>query len=556
VGRGHRIPDSALALVDLEPKARPNLTDVGNAMRFAEHHGDDLRYVYAWDKWLVWDGHRWKVDDSGEVERRAKETVRWMYHQAGSGEEIDRKLADHALKSERRARIEAMISLARSEPGMPVTPEELDADPWALNVENGTIDLRTGELREHRREDRITKLAAVEHNRGADAPTWHATLERVLPNPKIRGFFQRLCGYALTGDTSEHVLPMLFGTGANGKSTVLNALLDALGDYGTQAAPDLLVAKKNAHPTELADLFGMRFVASIEVEDGRRLAESLVKQLTGGDRIKARRMRQDFWEFEPRHKVFMAVNHKPTVRGTDTAIWRRIRLIPFTETIPPDEQDKKLPEKLRSELPGILAWAVEGCLEWQRQGLQAPDEVRRATGEYRAEMDVLGAFLQDCCEKGAEHSTPARSLYDAYKLWCEENGERYETQRRFAGQLKDRGAFERRRSGPNGSYEWHGLRLLNLWKLRISRETEPTEPKVTINSSKNGPREEIGNKGSEGSVGSAEHAEQEQQILSLIREGMAERFARAQVLGECEHGVVKGGPCDECDIASRFGGGA
>jgi putative DNA primase/helicase len=480
-----------------------SLTDTGNAERLVKRHGQQLRYCHPWRAWLVQDGKRWRLDDSGEVVRRAKETGRSIYGDAAKAQNdgVAKSLGNWAKQSLSEARIKSMIELAKSE--VPVTPGLLDADPWLFNVENGTLDLRTGGLREHRRDDFITKIAPVEYDPSTSAPTWQAALERVLPNPEIRAFFKRLCGYALTGDTSEHILLMLYGTGANGKSTVLNALLDTFGDYGTQAAPDLLVAKKGAHPTELADLFGMRLVSSIEVEDGRRLAESLVKQLTGGDRIKARRMRQDFWEFSPTHKVFMAVNHKPTVRGTDNAIWRRIRLIPFTETIPPAEQDKKLRGKLRTERAGILAWAVEGCLEWQRKGLQAPDEVRKATVEYRAEMDVLGAFLNECCEKGAEHSAPAKDLYEAYRLWCDENGERYETQRRFAGQLKDRGTFERRRSGPNGSYQWHGLRLLNLWKAAICRKTEPTEPKVTINSSKNTPRGEIGNKGSEGSEGSA-----------------------------------------------------
>jgi phage/plasmid-associated DNA primase len=204
----------------------------------------------------------------------------------------------------------------------------------------------------------------------------------------------------------------------------------------------------------------MRLVASIEVEDGRRLAESLVKQLTGGDRVKARRMRQDFWEFESTHTVFMAVNHKPEVRGVDNAIWRRLRLIPFVETIPPAEQDKKLPEKLRVEQAGILAWAVQGCREWQREGLQAPDEVRKATGEYRSEMDVIGAFLKECCQTGNGLRVGVTELYKEYEQWCEAGGERSETRRKFNARLKERGRFTDRRSGPNGSTEWHGLELL------------------------------------------------------------------------------------------------
>lgn len=472
---------------------RFNLTDLGNAERFVAQHGENVRYCYSWGKWLIWTGTLWERDEAGKVHKLAKETVRSIYREAAAAETEDRRkaLAQHATRSEAEGRIKAMLELAKSE--VSVSPDELDADLWLLNCANGTIDLRTVELRKHRREDLVTKLAPVEYDPDATAPLWRATLDRVLPNSEIQAFFKRLCGCALTGDTSEHVLPMLYGTGANGKSTVLSALLEVLGGYGMQAAPDLLIAKRNSHPTELADLFGARFVASIEVEDGRRLAESLVKQLTGGDRVKARRMRQDFWEFSPTHKVFMAVNHKPEVRGTDNAIWRRIRLIPFTKTIPPAEQDKKLPERLRAELPGILAWAVEGCAEWQREGLHAPDEVRRATGEYRSEMDVIGAFLRDECEIGLDYKASFKAVYDRYEEWCEEGGEKPETRRKFNARLKERGRFTDRRSGPGGSYEWHGLQLLKkqnsgfAGKLKQRSETgyNPPENKSSRGNSEN-----------------------------------------------------------------------
>src|SRR5215210_4975916 len=428
-------------------------TDTGNAERLSDRHGANLRYCHPWGKWLLYDGTRWRVDDRGAVVRLAKDTARSIFEEAkeAHSDEAAKRLGKWASSSLSEGKLKSMIGLAQSEPGIPVLPEELDAPTDLLNVLNGTIDLRTGELREHRREDLITKLATVEYAPEAKAPAWHRTLERVLPSAALRAFFKKLCGYALTGDVSEQLLAVLYGTGANGKSTVLNALLTVLGDYGMQAAPDLLVAKKGNHPTELADLFGMRFVASIEVEDGSRLAESLVKQLTGGDRVKARRMRQDFWEFEPTHKVLMACNHKPQVRGTDNAIWRRIKLVPFTETIPPAEQDKHLPDKLRAEAAGILAWAVEGCLEWRREGLQAPEEVREATGAYRAEMDLLGAFLRECCRKDPDENTGTQDLYKAYRLWCEEGGERPEGKRKFSSRLKERG-YESRRSGANGSY--------------------------------------------------------------------------------------------------------
>src|SRR5215218_2400826 len=437
-----------------------NLTDLGNAERFIARHGANVRYCYAWSRWMVWTGTRWERDEAGRAHRLAKEAVRGIYQEAAGAEDEDRRkaLAKHAARSEAEVKIRAMLELAKSE--VPASPDEFDSAPWLLNAPNGTLDLRTGELREHCREDLLTKMAGADYNPTATAPMWATTLERALPSQELRRFFKKLAGYAFSGDVSEHILAVLYGTGANGKSTILNALLAAAGDYGMQAAPDLLVAKKGSHPTEVADLFGMRLVASIEVEDGHRLAESLVKQLTGGDKVRARRMRQDFWQFDPTHKVFMAVNHKPEVRGTDTAIWRRLRLIPFEQTIPPTEQDKKLPQKLEAELPGILRWALEGCLEWQHEGLQAPEEVRKATGAYRSEMDVIGAFLQDECEIGRECREPFTTLYKRYEEWCEDGGERAETRRKFNARLKERGRFEARRSGPGGSNEWHGLRLL------------------------------------------------------------------------------------------------
>ncbi len=527
-----------------QPVRGLNNTDLGNCGRLIAGHGEDLRYCYPWARWLVWDGRRWAVDNSGEVHRRAKRTVKEIYREASDAtdDESRKALAKHAMRSEAENRIQAMVSLAKSE--VPVMPEALDRDPWLLNASNGTIDLRTGELRDHGRDDLITKLAPVDYDPGADAPTWAAVLERTIPSEPVREFFKKLCGRAFSGDVSEHVLPVLYGTGANGKSTVLNALLEAAGEYGMQAAPDLLIAKRGNHPTEVADLFGMRFVASIEVEDGRRLAESLVKTLTGGDRVRARRMRQDFWEFAPTHKVFMAVNHRPQVKGDDTAIWRRIRLIPFTETIPPVEQDKKLPEKLRAELSGILRWAVEGCLEWQREGLKAPEEVRQATGQYRSEMDVIGAFLKDECEISPAQKEAFTTLYKRYEEWCEEGGERAETRRQFNARLKERGRFEARRSGPGGANEWYGLSLLKkqnsgfAGKLKQRSESDykqlestPTRDEGENNfSSSVASVEEPGSQDLE--PGESATGGQLQRIRQLVGEGMKEEWAREAVLGK------------------------
>jgi len=521
-----------------------NLTDLGNAERFVAQHGENVRYCYAWSRWMVWTGARWERDEAGRAHRLAKDTVRGIYQEAAGAEDEDRRkaLAKHATRSEGADKIRAMLELAKSE--VPATPDEFDSAPWLLNAPNGTVDLQTGELREHRREDLLTKMAGADYIPTAAAPTWGATLEHALPSQELRRFFKKLAGYVLSGDVSEHILAVLYGTGANGKSTILNALLAAAGDYGMQAAPDLLVAKKGSHPTEVADLFGMRLVASIEVEDGRRLAESLVKQLTGGDKVRARRMRQDFWQFDPTHKVFMAVNHKPEVRGTDTAIWRRLRLIPFEQTIPPAEQDKKLPQKLEAELPGILRWALEGCLEWQREGLQAPEEVRKATGAYRSEMDVIGAFLQDECEIGRELREPFTTLYKRYEEWCEDGGERAETRRKFNARLKERGRFEARRSGPGGANEWHGLRLLKKQTSGFAGKLKkPTEK--DYNSSENTTSRGEGENSFSSSVVSVElpvshdlapgvtaTVEQLQRIRKLVKQGMSEKLAREEVLGK------------------------
>jgi putative DNA primase/helicase len=361
------------------------------------------------------------------------------------------------LKSESAGKTHAMIDLARSEPGVPILPEQMDTNHWLLNCMNGTLDLRTGQLREHRREDLITKLCPIEYHPKAIAPLWEAFLQTIFAGKaELIGYVQRLLGHCLTGDVSEQILSIFWGTGANGKSTLLNIILAMLGpDYAIKAAADLLMTKRGeTHPTERADLFGKRFVVCIETEENRRLAESLVKDLTGGDRQRARRMREDFWEFDPTHKVILCTNHKPVIRGTDHAMWRRIHLVPFTVTIAKEKQDKKLVDKLKQELPGILAWCVQGCLEWQRNGLGMPEEVMAATTEYRNDQDVLGAFLSECCLVGPDYRAMARMLYAKYKEWCEENGEKNPaTQKQFGTALTERG-FERYQS--NGTW-YRGL---------------------------------------------------------------------------------------------------
>jgi putative DNA primase/helicase len=276
-------------------------------------------------------------------------------------------------------------------------------------------------------------------------------------NDDLIAFIQRAVGMSLMGVIRDHVLSVAYGTGQNGKSTLFNALLDTFGpDYGMKAPLGLLMAKSNEqHPCERADLFGKRFVVCIEVEEGQRFAESLVKELTGGDRIRARFMRQDFFEFSPTHHLFLCVNHKPTVRGTDTGIWRRIRLWPFSIGIPEEEQDKQLPEKLQAERAGILAWAVCGAIAWANNGLAEPDEVRMATAAYRSEQDVLATFIVERCEVNSYFNVRASALYSEYAKWADNAGEYVLPQRRFGLALAERG-FERYTS--NGTW-YRGIGL-------------------------------------------------------------------------------------------------
>jgi putative DNA primase/helicase len=314
-----------------------------------------------------------------------------------------------------------MVKLAESEEGIPIEPDKLDQDHMLLNVRNGTLDLRTGELREHRREDLITKLAPVEYDPDAKCSLWEKTLKRNFAgDAKLIGFFQRLCGYFLTGDVSEKILPVCYGKGDNGKTTIFNTLYHMLGsDYAKETAQDLLLVKMGqSHPTELADLFGKRLVFSLESGEDRHFNEDLVKRLTGTDVINARRMREDSWDFVPTHKLVLATNHRPKIRGTDDAIWNRLREIPFTVQIPKKEQDRKLPEKLAKERSGILAWCLRGCLEWRRRkSLDPPDVVLTASAAYRASQDVLALFLEECCELDKNAEEKASRLHAAFCSW-------------------------------------------------------------------------------------------------------------------------------------------
>lgn len=437
-----------------------NCTDLGNAKRLFAQHGDKIRFCFAWRKWLVWNGKAWHIDNNGQILRLAKDTIKKIYEEAANILDMQQRqtIAKWAVSSESEHRLHAMVSLAQSEPGVPISPQELDVDPYLLNCLNGTIDLRTGQLLQHDPKNFITKIIPVSYDPAAQCPQWVDFLETIFNwNYDLILFIQRVVGYSLTGVTAEQCLFLLHGLGANGKSTFIDVMSTLLGDYAQGADFETFLIKKNETiRNDLARMTGKRFISAIESEGERRLAEVLVKQLTGGDTITARFLFGEFFDFKPTFKIWLAANHKPNIRGTDYAIWRRIKLIPFNVTIPEDKRDPKLPEKLKAELPGILTWAVQGCLEWQKSGLQTPEEVRSATSEYKNEMDVIGIFLDECCilSNDTAVKTQSGTLYDAYRSWCESNGEHALDNRKFGKKLGERGL---RPSQANGKRLWLGV---------------------------------------------------------------------------------------------------
>lgn len=439
-------------------------TVLGNARRLVAEHGHDVRHVPQWGAWLTWDGCRWVEDHTGEVHRRAKQIVDAFPAKLGAIEdgEARKKLFGWWMRSQSPAVLGGMVNLAATEPGVPVLVSELDADPWTLNTTSGAVELERGTLSASSRDALCTKLAPVAYDEHATCPQWEAFVRWAMQgDDDLVGFLQRAVGYTLTGDVGEQVLFFLHGGGQNGKSTFLAVLQRILGDYAFSAEADLLLAVGHErHSTGVADLHGRRMVIVQEIDEGRRLDEALVKRLTGGDAITARRMRQDNFMFQPSHKLWMAANHKPVVRGTDHAIWRRIRLVPFLATISDADKDPGLVERLiRTEGPGILNWALRGCLEWRRNGLQAPASVLEATKDYRSEQDHIGRFLESCCIVATGRRIATKDLRAAYEKWCFEEGEKPWSAQAMAGQLQDRGCVQGRANGGNRARFWEGIDL-------------------------------------------------------------------------------------------------
>ena len=455
IGATHPIslPCDADRVSDAASLFDSGLHDIGNARRLIAQHGSDLRFCHPWRRWLVWDGMHWAIDETREVERRAKLTARSIYREAARpelSEEQEKAISQHAGRSHSERAIKAMVHLAESEIEVCCLPGDLDINPWVLTVQNGTLDLCTGTLRPHRREDMLTKKLPVTYDSHAECPRWMRFLWEIFSgNTSLVDFMQRVVGYALTGSCREEVLFSMFGTGANGKSTFLNTLITLLDDFAWACDPGLLMLKEHDtdHLVAKADLMGRRLVVANETEQGRRLSSVTVKTLTSVDPINACRKYEHPFIFTPTHKVFLAGNHRPVIRDTDHAIWRRLLLIPFEVTIPPEQQDKELLLHLKAELPGILAWGVRGAVEWYANGLQPPAVVRMATDRYRKEEDIFGAFLAECCESVPEMMTQSSELYRAYKLWCEQSGEHTVSGTAFGLALSERGYSSQKLSG-------------------------------------------------------------------------------------------------------------
>jgi putative DNA primase/helicase len=378
-----------------------------------------VRFDFRRARYLLWRGHRWQPDADAEIRRLAKAAMRRRFTDAAVLDNPDERsrAAKWAIGSESRSRLDGLLYLAQAEPPIADAGEQWDADPWVLGVPNGVIDLRTGTLRPGRRDDRITMSGTVPYDPTAACPRWERFNAEVFVDPALVGFVHRAMGYSLTGETGEQCLFLGYGTGANGKGTFTNTLAETLGDYA-YAMPFSTVElhQRTAIPNDLAALVGRRLVVASETTDGARLNEPRLKALTGCDPITARFLHSEFFTFRPVAKFWLSVNHRPIVRDDSHGFWRRMRLIPFTQTFP---VNPTLADELRAEAPGILAWAVRGCLAWQREGLNPPAAVLDATRDYERDSDPVAEFLDEACEREPNAQAGASELYEHYKRWAD-----------------------------------------------------------------------------------------------------------------------------------------
>jgi putative DNA primase/helicase len=435
-------------------------TDAGNAERFIRLFKDLLRYCKSRKKWLTWDVNIWKIDEGGVADRAAIITARATYLAAASiqNKTVRGELEKWAISSESKARRSAMLNTAMNLKPIETVIDDYDRNQYLAAVKNGTLDLATGEFRESRREDYISMKFNVEYDLLATAPRWETFLKEIFAgDEELISWIQRAVGYSLTGDTSEQVMFMLYGGGANGKSVFLEIISYLIGDYSANTPFSTFEAsKRNEASNDLAALKGKRLVTAIETNEDRRLDEARVKSVTGQDALTARFLFQEFFTYRPSFKIWMAVNHKPLVKGTDRGIWRRIRLVPFTQNFEGQKADRALTSKLKAELPGILNWALEGLRQWRQDGLGNAKAVEGASKEYQKESDLVQQWLDECVTLDANEKTPCAHAYISFKEWAKNRGYPIFSSNSFARNMTEKG-FERKSTGKQRLYV--GLKL-------------------------------------------------------------------------------------------------
>ena len=411
----------------------PEFSDDALALEFVEKNASELRYVAKWGSWLRWDENVWREDSTLKVFDEVRRLCR--------GAALEANTANKKIASKQT--VAAVEFLSRSDSRVAAVTDQWDANPFLLNTPDGTIDLRTGENRPNNWADFITKATSVSPE--GDCPQFIAFLDRITGGDKeLQDYLQRVFGYCLTGSTQEQAMFFFYGTGANGKSTLLEVMSGIMADYFTGAAMETFVASKtDRHPTELAKLRGARFVAAVETDEGRCWSESRIKALTGGDTISARFMRGDYFDYKPDFKLIIAGNNKPRMKAVDEAMRRRFNLVPFTVTIPKGERDTELGKKLKAEWPGILQWAVEGCIDWQERGSLAPPKcVVEATAEYLDSEDTMATWLAECCDVDRAKADSSTTLYESWKAWTASANEQCDSQKAWSQKMETRG-FEK-----------------------------------------------------------------------------------------------------------------
>lgn len=455
---------------------RYSYDDTGNAERMKDLFGDNIRFNYTSNTWMYYDGKRWRNDDTGRMKILTDKVVDNMKNEklfvADGIDQEDMEKFRYRHWKDSRNHNKKVNMMKECEHLLPVTNETFDNDFNLFNVQNGFVNLKAGKLNDHERTNYFTKISNVEYTDKADCPKWDEFLDDIfLGNQELVRFIQRAVGYSLSGYTSEQVLFVLYGNGRNGKSVFLDILNEVFGSYSTNIQPQAIMASKNnsdASP-EIAKLDGARLVTTTEPNEGERFDEGLLKQLTGGDRVSARKLYENEFEFTPQFKLWMATNHKPYVRGRDEGIWRRFIIIPFDKQIPLHEIDRDLTKKLKRELPAIMRWCVDGFLEWQRIGLAEPKIIKEQRDEYRVEMDSIAMFIKECCDVNPLQKIKASELFNAYDRWAKENHQHIMSSTKFGREMAKR--YERKKYQGNRFY----------YGLNVSNETKQEQNKFSLN---------------------------------------------------------------------------